>query len=200
MSLWPPIFPNKNKKIKSRAFSLVELLIAVSIFSVVSLAIYSTFSSGAAVLRRVKNIDLVQQKILLKIESFSRQLRQQPESSKLLFAGGIDRLSFPAHVDYFPCRLTYYFDLRSKTLKQVVDKLSNIIDDEGKLNPDLLAKPAIFLSNVKAVEFSYLYKDSVKNEYLWTALWDKKFLPVAVKITIFSQQKKYESTVYLPKA
>ena len=149
MSLWPPIFLSKNKKIKSRAFSLVELLIAVSIFSVVSLAIYSTFSSGAAVLRRVKNVDLVQQKILLKIENFSRQLRQQPESTKLLFSGEIDRLSFPAHVDYFPCRLTYYFDRRSKTLKQVVDKLSDIIDDEGKINPDLLAKPSIFLSNVK---------------------------------------------------
>ena len=38
-----------------RAFSLVELLIAVAIFSVVSVAIYATFSSGAAVLRRVKD-------------------------------------------------------------------------------------------------------------------------------------------------
>ena len=211
MLLWQLIYSNKNKQFSRtwraaraarawRAFSLVELLIAVAIFSVVSIAIYATFSSGAAVLRRVKNTDLTQQRILLKAERLSRELREQPACRKQLFQGDKTKISFCANIDYFPYRLTYYFDSSSQALKRVADKLDEIIDAEGKLDPELHSPAVIFLPQVKEVRFSYLYLDLTKNSYLWTDQWQQDYLPFAVKFIIFSQQQNYESTVYLPRA
>ncbi|MCX5669423.1 MAG: prepilin-type N-terminal cleavage/methylation domain-containing protein [Candidatus Omnitrophica bacterium] len=181
-------------------FTLVELLIAVAIFSVVSIAIYATFSSGAAVLRRVKDTDLTQQRILLKTERFSRELREQPACRKRLFQGDKTRISFCANIDYFPYRLTYFFDSSANAFKRVADKLDEIIDEENNLNPEFHSPAVIFLPEVKEVKFSYLYLDLNKNAYLWTDQWEQDYLPFAVKFIIFTEKQKYESTVYLPRA
>ena len=196
---WQLIYSNQNKRFSRRAFTLVELLIAVSIFSVVSIAIYATFSSGSAVLRRIKNTDLTQQRILLKTERLSRELREQPAYRKQLFGGNKTKISFCANLDYFPHRLTYYFDSSSLALKRVADKLDAIIDEGGNLNPELLSPAVIFLPKIKEVSFSYLYLDLAKDAYLWTDQWQQDFLPLAVKFIILTDQQKYESTVYLPR-
>jgi prepilin-type N-terminal cleavage/methylation domain-containing protein len=182
-----------------KGFSLVELLIAVAIFSVVSIAIYATFSSGAAVLRRVRNTDLTEQKILLRIERLSRELREQPACRKPLFQGEKTKISFCANIDNLPYRLTYYFDNKTNVFKRQSDRLSKIIEAESSADPQLRSSEAIFLSNVKEVNFSYLYLNLTKNEYLWTDQWQNDYLPLAVKFIIFSQKKNYASTVYNPR-
>ncbi len=197
---WRPIYSKKNKLNLSRAFTLVELLIAVAIFSVVSIAIYSTFSSGSAVLRRIKSVDLAQQGILLKTERLSRELREQPACRKKLFQGDKTKVSFCANINYLPCRLTYYFDSQALSLKRVADKLNEIIDEEGKLDSKLHSPATIYLAKVKEVRFSYLYLDLAKNAYVWTEEWQQEYLPQAVKFIIFTEKQKYESTVYLPTA
>lgn len=199
MLTWQPIYSKKNKLFPRRAFSLVELLIAVGIFSVVSIAIYSTFSSGAAVLRRINNLDLAQQRILLKTEKLSRELREQPACRKQLFQGDKTKISFCANIDDFPCRLTYYFDGQTLAIKRVADKLSEIIDEEGKLDPQLKSPSKVYLSKIQEASFSYLYLDLTKNAYLWKEQWREDYLPLAVKLTVSSDKKKYESTVYLPR-
>ena len=198
MLSWRLIYSSKNKQLL-RAFSLVELLIAVAIFSVVSLAIYATFSSGLAVSRRLKNTDLNQQRILLKTERFSRELRQQPACRKQLFQGDKTRVSFCANIDNYPYRLTYYFDSLANALKRVADKLDEIIDEGGNLNPEFHSPAVIFLPKIKEVKFSYLYLDLSKNAYLWTEQWTNDYLPLAVKFIISDEKQKYESTVYLPR-
>lgn len=189
---------SKKNKISQSAFSLVELLIAVSIFSVVSIAIYSTFSSGASVLRRVKNIDLAQQRILLKTERLTRELREQPKYKKPLFLGNKTKISFPGNLDYFPCRLTYYFDSSSFCLMRVADKLNDITAIDGKINPEFKSKPSVFLPKIKEVKFSYLFLDLAKNEYNWKEEWLQEDLPFAVKLVIVSKSREYETTVFLP--
>ncbi len=193
-------FLNEQSSRAPRAFSLVELLIAVAIFSVVSIAIYATFSSGTAVLRRVKNIDLTQQRILLKQERLSRELREQPACRKQLFQGDKTKISFCANIDYFPYRLTYYFDSSANAFKRVADKLNEIIKEDGNLDPEFRSPPVIFLPEVKEVRFSYLYLDLAKNDYLWMDKWQQDYLPFAVKFIIFTEKQNYESTVYLPRA
>ena len=197
---WQPIYLNKNKINSRRAFTLVELLIAVAIFSVVSIAIYSVFSSGAMISRRLKNTDLSQQKILLKIERLARELRQQPACRKPIFGGDRAKISFSANIDNFPYRLTYYFDNPSNTLKRVADKLNEIIDEEGNIDPGYHGTPVTFLAQIKGVSFSYLILDLQKNSYLWTQEWQQDYLPFAIKFIITTEKQNYESTIYLPRA
>ena len=192
------------KKIKKRrterSFSLVELLIALSIFAVVSIAIYSTFNSGMTVLRRVRNIDLAQQNVLLKEERFAKELRQQVVLRKPLFSGAKDRISFGAIVDNTPGRLTYLFDSSAQALTRSFDALVGIIDSEGKVDPGLKSKPALFLSKVREIKFSYLYLDLTKNAYTWTEEWKEGFLPLAVKLNISTEKQNYATTVFIPAA
>ncbi len=199
MSHWRPIYLNKNKLVSQSAFTLVELLIAVAIFSVVSIAIYSTFSSGAGVLKRLKNTDLTKQRILLKVERLSRELRLQPACRKQLFTGEKTKLSFGAIKDSFPYRLTYYFDTPTNAIKRVADKLNEIIDLDGTVDANFHSAAVIFLPRVTDLKFSYLYLDSQKNAYQWVNEWQQDYLPQAVKFVITTEKQKYETTVYLPR-
>jgi prepilin-type N-terminal cleavage/methylation domain-containing protein len=201
MSSFPRIYPNKKNKLSEAAFTLVELLIAVSIFSVVSIAIYSTFNSGITVFRRVKNIDFTRQRILLKGERLARELRQQQLNRKPLFIGAKARISFASLSDYAPCRVTYYFDNLNNSLMRAVESMPEIITSTGAIDPDIKAKDkSAFLKNVKEVQFAYLFLDLQKNEYVWLEEWPYEYLPIAVNITIVDEEEKYVKTVFLPTA
>lgn len=198
----PPFLPIflRFKKKKIRSFSLVELLISLSIFAVVSVAIYSTFSSGTQVLRKVKNIDLTQQAMLLKEERFARELRQSVILRKPLFLGAKEKLVFGGIVDDKPGRVTYFFDKSSQALLRAFDNLGDIITSEGKVDPELKSKPSVFLSKVKEIKFSYFYLDLAKNVYSWAEEWKESFLPLAVKLEIITEKQNYATTVFLPTA
>lgn len=150
-------------------------------------------------MRKVKTIDFAQQKTLLKIQRFSRELREQPVYRKQLFSGAKSKISFPASLDYFPSRLTYYFDRSSSCFMRQADKLDQIIAPDGKVDAELKSKPAVFLSKIKEVKFDYLYLDLKKNEYSWAQEWEFNYLPIAVKLTITDENKEYISTVFLLK-
>jgi prepilin-type N-terminal cleavage/methylation domain-containing protein len=200
MPVFPPIFPDRKINLRVRAFTLVELLIAVSIFSVVSIAIYSTFSSGLSVLRRVKYIDFKQQKILLKQERFSRELRESCQCRKPLFLGNKMKISFCGIVDYVPSRITYYFDNASGSLMRNSDRLMDIITSEGSVEPELKSKPTVFVSGIKGARFLYLYLDLKKKTYSWSEEWTEISLPIAVKMIISTEAREYATTVFLPGA
>lgn len=188
------------KKRRARAFSLVELLIALSIFAVVSIAIYSTFNSGLKVLRKVKDIDLAQQSFIFKIERFSKELRQLVPLRKLLLSGAKESVSFGALVDEEPCRLTYYFDKSSGNLMRQTDRLAEIITEEKKIDPELKSKGAVFLKKANEIKFAYLYRDLKKNVYAWAEEWKENFLPLAVQLTVSCDKQNYVTTVFLPTA
>jgi len=175
-------------------------LIALSIFSVVSIGIYSTFSSGMSVLRRVKNIDFSRQKVMLKSERIARQLRELPACRKQLFMGTATRLSLPEFADYLPCRVTYHYDSAKHSLMRTVDQLNDIISKEGKIILELKSKSLVFLPKIKEVKFSYLYLNLKTNTYDWVDAWAQDYLPLAVKISIFGEKQEYATTVFLPTA
>jgi len=178
---------------------MVELLISVGIFSVVSIAVFSTFSSGLKVLRKTKTVDLARQKILLKEERFSRELRESGPCRKKLFSGKSAKISFSGTQNYLPCRITYYFDETTQSILREVDKLSEIIAAE-KDGTDLNPQRSVFMVKVESAQFSYLFLDLKKNSYIWKEEWKQDYLPVAVRLVILSQGNNYATTVFLPTA
>jgi len=152
------------------------------------------------VLRKVKNIDLAQQGVLLKEERFGKELRQTVILRKPLFLGAKDKLAFGAIIDDVPGRVTYLFDNSSKALLRSFDALSAIITSEGAVSPELKSKPAVVLSKVKEIKFSYLYLDLSKNAYIWVEEWKESFLPLAVKLNITTAKQNYATTIFLPTA
>jgi len=168
---------------------------------VVSIAIYSTFNAGLGVLRRVRNIDLVQQNFSLKEARFSRELRQVVRLRKLFLTGSKEKVSFGQIVDDRPCRVTYFFDITTGGLMRNVDNLADILTQEGTIDAELKSKPAVFLRKVKALNFSYLYFDSLKKVYAWVEEWERKdALPLAIKLNLTTDKQNYVQTVFFPTA
>jgi type II secretory pathway pseudopilin PulG len=196
---FPHICPRKKNKANTAAFTMVELLISVGIFSVISIAVFSTFSSGLKVLRKTKMVDLARQKIFLKEERFSRELRESGPCRKKLFSGKSAKISFSGTQNYLPCRITYYFDETTQSILREVDKLSDIIAAERD-ETDLKPQRSVFMAKVESAQFSYLFLDLKKNSYIWKEEWKQDYLPVAVKLVILSQGNNYATTVFLPTA
>jgi prepilin-type N-terminal cleavage/methylation domain-containing protein len=202
MPLFPFFYLSRKSSSSNRlAFSLVELLIAVLIFSIVIVAIYSTFSGGISVFRKIINVDIQRQKVLLKIERFAREVRQQVPCRSFLFLGSKDRLSFPGLSDFMPSRITYYYDNQANTLYRVAEPLSEIITHTGSIDPKVkITLSRVFLKKIKGVNFSYLFLDLKNNDYVWLEEWSFDYLPIAVKIIIKEEKEEYVKIVFLPLA
>ncbi|MFA5005396.1 MAG: type II secretion system protein [Candidatus Omnitrophota bacterium] len=197
---FPHICPRKKNKANTAAFTMVELLISVGIFSVISIAVFSTFSSGLKVLRKAKMVDLTRQKILLKEERFSRELRESLACRKKLFSGKTAKLSFSGSDNHYPSRITYYFDEATQSILREVDRLSDIIAAESEGSEELKPQRSVFMAKVESAQFSYLFLDLKKNDYIWKDEWKEDYLPIAVKLVIVSQGNNYATTVFLPTA
>ncbi len=65
----------KEKHLLNSGFTLVELLIALTIFSVISLGLYSTFSSGISVWRRSEDANRIYQEARLALEQMAREIK-----------------------------------------------------------------------------------------------------------------------------
>jgi hypothetical protein len=177
----------------------MELLIAVSIFSVISIAIYSTFASGLMVLRRANNIDIARQRLLLKQERIARELRQMPACRKPLFYASAFMISFPYLSDHTPCRMTYYFDGSRKALMRAVEKIEDITDSEGQIERGVKTKEStFFVDDIEDFRLEYLYLDDHTHGYCWTDEWPYDYKPIAVKIIITDDKQEYVKTIFLP--
>lgn len=169
----------------------------MAIFSLVSIAVYSTFSSGMSVWRLAMNTG--SSNILLKTEKLSRELRQSFYFKDSVFSGTKDSLSFPSRINQEAFRLAYFFDPVKNTLLRSSDSLTDVIN-AAKKNEEVAQNPAVYLSEVKKLSFSYFYFDSIKGSYLWKDDWDSNFLPLAVKIEISGKDSYYAKTVFIPSA
>lgn len=186
-----------NSNLKHRGFTLVELLITVAIFSIVSVAVYATFNSGMSVWRRAKDTNAQQRKFILRIEKLSRELRQSFNFNDIAFSAGKNKIQFPSVIDSDICRIIYSYDENKKILFRSLDKLADILAQEKK---ELEPKFSAYLVDVEGLSFSYLSFDLSKKAYIWNEEWQQNNLPVAVKLSLTVKQKTYVTTIVIPTA
>lgn len=192
-----PICRESRKKPPNRAFTLIELLITVAIFSVVSIAVYATFNSGMTVWRRAKDTSAQERQFLLKIEKLSRELRQSFNYTDIAFSASTNKIQFPSVIDSDICRIIYSFDENKKILFRSSDKLADILAADKK---ELEPKFSSYLSDIDSLSFSYLILDLSKKAYIWQEDWKQNYLPIAVKLSITVKDKTYATTIIIPNA
>lgn len=186
-----------NKRLKQPGFTLVELLITMTIFSVVSIAVYATFNSGMSVWRRAKEVNAEERMFLLRVEKLSRELRGSFISGDIPFSLAKNKIQFSSVIDSDISRIIYSFDENKKALLRSSDKLASILAaDKKELEPEFLA----FLSPVDTLSFSCLYFDLQKNSYAWKEEWPDNYFPIAVKVSMTSKDKTYAATIIIPAA
>lgn len=184
------------------AITLVELLIASAIFSVVVLTIYSAFHAGVFGYRDIEgNIDASQsaQQILGRINLDLRNsfVYSQNESK---FTGANDAISFLALADRFSedkIIQDYGFisyQLEDKRLMRLCLK------NQETLNNNLRSESEEMGSDIEELSFSYGYMED--QAIKWKDSWDDKAaLPLAVKVKLKIKNKieqDFERTIFLP--
>lgn len=183
-----------------KGFTIIELLIVTTIFSIVSIAVYATFGSGMRVWRRAQEINISERKVLLRMEKLSRELRQTFDFKDIGFSGYKDKLNFAAIIDGDIVRINYSLDASQKIIFCTVDKLADILESKEK-NETLQSKPLSFISAVDKLSFSYFYFDLQKNAYSWKEDWQEGSLPLAVKLEItVNNSSSYATTIFIPTA
>ncbi len=205
---------------KKSGFTFLELIIAVTIFSIIAVSIYSTFNAGIRVWLKTSPMIEANQALRVFFNTISLDLKNavayyektqiitkpgfgQDYEGKINFEGKPDRISFMAVVNVSDesglheelARVIYYHDKANKVVKRLVATKAEGFNEAN-------AKVYDMLYNVKEndIRFSYCYKNMVSNseyEYEWRDEWEEKNvmnIPRGVKV----RAGTFTKTIFIP--
>jgi len=210
----------------THAFTLLELLLAVTIFSIVALTLYGTFYSGVRILRSSEKLMRRHQDLRLVTDQLALDLRNT------LLARLADRLDAPASTEDGEEEESIYFfkgDVRSfnfitqKSLFSETGKnLQNVCDvtyyfeakDGGALmrkvryqSQGFKAQPGAderLLGDIEDVEVLYSYQgEGEEDEPVWFNFWElEEMVPLGVKLRLrlkgLGRTRLFTKTIFIP--
>ncbi len=173
---------------KSFGFSLIEILLVVSLIAMIGLAIYSAFSTGLKVWERGKHFG-IEEDIAIFFDHISEELRNSFRFSRIPFYGRSQRLAFVtivktlsgskinAEEDSYISQIgkvEYEFDvLKDQFLKREADY--------GQAMQGKYSEKGVILKSIRNIEFKYYFLTR-QGEWHSTQIVDQ--LPAVVTIEI----------------
>ncbi|MCX5658005.1 MAG: prepilin-type N-terminal cleavage/methylation domain-containing protein [Candidatus Omnitrophica bacterium] len=177
---------------KSRAFTLLEILIAASLFSLVLLSIYSAFRIGILSYQKIDSASTVYRRARILFNRLESDLKNTFSYTKddTRFKGTVSTLEFFSVVDFFEegkrypdvCRIKYA--AQENGLQRVLFRGANALKEEA----EALSVEALF--PVDAVSFQYAVSSPGADlAYEWIDVWPKEgspknILPLALKVKL----------------
>jgi len=167
-------------KNKAKGFTLIELLVVTVMLSVVSLAIYSTFASGARIWQRINKLSL-NEDLNIFFDRFTGDVKNSVDFTGLRFLGKADRFELSTLVSSSA--------LEAKTIGLVIyscanDAVMRSQADYSQLYQDSQVAPRHILGGIKSCKFFYYMYDEEKKEHFWVEEWTKDELPLAVRMVL----------------
>lgn len=197
----PAICLKKNKRAPGLrrgpafAFTLVEALVVLTIFVIISIGISGAFVSGVKIWNRAKNTDISKAMFLLNMEAVARELRQSIDAGMIGFEGNAHKVSFPAPVKNSVMKITYEFDAENNALVRAQVALADLIAGKGEEEQSITTSNA--LTQVEEISFSYFgRRDAV---YGWAQTWQKdKGAFTAIRLQGKFNGEEFVKTVFIP--
>lgn len=185
---------NKPRPAKLEGFTLVELLIAASIFSVIILSLYSALQTGILSYNKIDSSFAIYQDARILLSRMETELENSFAYSNLdsNFKGGESSLEFLSVLDLFEGSQSYTnvfrvkYELQGEALKRSAYQGLDVVKQNGESVIEELS------GSVKEISFQYAYPTSNPNEpFDWQNEWPSsadpnqaKQLPLAVKIQL----------------
>jgi len=199
MKFWPHILRKKIKGFPLRAqagFTLIEILVVITIFTIVGAGIAETFSSGMKIWARAQKAGESSIDVFVAIETIGRDLRQSVNIRSVGFEGREDEISFLTFRDDSAVKVIYKFNPAQKEL------VRRQIDLKDAFSDDLQGKYKYAEKKVATLDdfsFSYFNFDKEKEEYVWSDEWAKEQgIFEAVKLKARFGDEKDVKTVFIP--
>lgn len=188
----------------AHGFTFIEMIVAVTIFAIIAVSIYSTFRAGVRLWSGVSPIINDKQSLRFFFNTISRDLKSSLAYSKegVNFEGENKKMSFitvietsgqgPASTRMELARVIYKLDGASGSVKRgVATKLEGLSEDYAKFSNILNG------IDDKDSGFEYCYKigsSPTEYEYGWKDEWDEKDrdsgkIPRGIRINIGDKSK-----------
>jgi prepilin-type N-terminal cleavage/methylation domain-containing protein len=194
-------------------FTLIEILIAITIFSVVALSLYSTFFSAIAVWRRSEALNRVYQEARWSLEVIANELHnaivldytdRYPDFTA--FEGSSDKISFLSLSDSGIKQISYLLENENSeySLKRQETAFTDALQNYSK---EQLIETFTNLACEGGLKFSYAYSavDS-EDDVVWQDNWqDDQNLPKGIKIELALRNPSspdakitFNKTIFIP--
>ncbi len=189
-----------------RGFTLLELLIAITIFSIVAIAIYSSFNVGIHAWRKAENSYKVRQEARHALNTIGRELRCAINFAPIAFEGTSNSVSFCRTGTF---KITYAIVKEEKEEKQKGKEvetysLYRILQTYQESVKGEKGTESLLASGVLDFKLQYAYLDLDK--VVWKDEWKKEELniPLGVKASLFypsqgeGQVAEYSEAIFIP--
>jgi prepilin-type N-terminal cleavage/methylation domain-containing protein len=163
-----------------RGFTLVELLVVCAILSIISAAIYATFSGGVKIWQRL-NTRVAEEDINIFFDKFSSDLRASFRFKGMNFSGAKERFEFPAFVKSPRLEkrtvggVKYSYNFMGMLVEREEKDYSRIYNGEQ-------GTASHSLKDVASLEFRYYIYDKEQKKYIWQEEYLNEEAPLAVRI------------------
>lgn len=188
---------------KHRGFTLIELIVSVTILSIIVSSIYSVFYMGIKTWRR-QNEGGYFQKTRLKLLRLQKQLKSSFYFSKVPFRGTSSEIVFPLILSKGDIDTVHIITYRIMD-DEAKPEFKKLVKEEKVFGEDLLdeeeKKEDIF--SAKTIKFEYPYKEIGSSEKLeWQDFWNESQnkIPSGVKISfnIEGKDEVYNKLIIIP--
>ncbi|OGX07473.1 MAG: hypothetical protein A2Z88_07210 [Omnitrophica WOR_2 bacterium GWA2_47_8] len=203
--------PGRRIYIKNRAsfsaFTLVEILLVVSLVTMISLTLYNAFSNGLKLWSRSQHLS-VEEDIAIFFEKINEELDNSYAFSKFYFKGRTNSFAFPSRVNVWqksqgkdaaikePGMIEYFFDPLSDDLYKRESNYGVAI--ERKFS----GEDRLIFSKIKSVGFKYFLRDS-EGRLFSTQITDEMPRGVRIDVTFLDgqgQEKNLSKLIFMPMA
>jgi len=188
-----------------KAFTLMELLVAVSIFSIVMLCLYAVFSGGIRVWRRQEESFKYAHTTRLALDKMAKELRntinystpeaEEPESENFKFTGERDKISFMTVIGADIAKVSYFFE-NNESGNNLLKRIS-VLQKEGFNEED--QKEEILVSYLNEASFEYVSEAGESDSSVtWGDSWvagegeQESKIPKGVRVILVFKENETE--------
>jgi len=199
----------RKQRARSVGFSLIELLLAFVLITVVSTSLYLSLRSGLVLYKRSEEGLKTTNEVILFLDTLSYELRNAFYYSALPFEGTEESI-------YFPTVITAYQDGTPQTgiyTIRYMFKSKKLVREEDRLGTqkDKQHKRTVMYPALQKLTFQYGFYDSKAKELSWKTAWPGETLgavPHAIALTMVVRytdsegntirDKRLEKKIWIP--
>ncbi|MFH1655811.1 MAG: prepilin-type N-terminal cleavage/methylation domain-containing protein [Candidatus Omnitrophota bacterium] len=194
-------------------FTFIEILIALTIFAIVAVSLYSTFFSGTSVWKRSEDENRIYQEARWSLDTIAKELRNAIilDYSKsypdfIIFEGNPDSISFFNATDEGIRKISYFLESDNFEILLKRKEIS-LIDSLQSLEEETPTETFSSLVAEGGLQFSYAYAGAESEEGIeWQDVWqDPENLPKGVRIKLVLKDPSrpelkttFNKTVFIP--
>lgn len=182
-------------------FTLMELLLAITLFAIIAVAIYSSMAMGVKLHRRGENLAGKYNDLRFAFNRIAQDLRTAIKINEVYMVCESQRIYFysiqPApggqkeinKITYTWARPNDFF-----VLTRLKEKYIDSVQDEHTAGDELL-------TGISQIDFSYGYLKaglSGAKEFKWKGEWKNEALPKLVRLKVKSKGEEFNKLIYCP--